>query len=336
MRVKGDDGYRVYGAIVISRQLVALQQEINGVREGKDIEAVHRMRVASRRLRAALPLFRECLPGKKYPTWLKRVRSITRDLASARDTDVQLDALRKFYQSLPDPHYRPGVRRLSLRLRQRRAKIQVRVLKDLDRLEASRTLEDMSTYLAPLLARQHQTYLYTPYIYQRAFEAISGSLEAFLSFDAYVSQPERVAELHAMRIAAKKLRYTMEAFASIYAGELKEHLQVLRKVQEALGDIHDYDVWKIALPLFIEEETQRSLDYFGHTRAMRRIEPGIQFYQQTVQENRDRSYQDFVPYWQGLQARGIWESLNQTIQAPYHAYEETLRPEEPIQGEAGV
>jgi inorganic triphosphatase YgiF len=70
--------------------LDAFSKEIEGVESGQDIEYIHRMRVASRRLRAALPLFFSCIPEKKYRVWMLEIQKITRALGEARDTDVQI------------------------------------------------------------------------------------------------------------------------------------------------------------------------------------------------------------------------------------------------------
>ncbi len=55
----------VFGAEIILRHLTALEQEIEGVRLAEDIECIHRMRVATRRLRNALSLFADCFSQKK-------------------------------------------------------------------------------------------------------------------------------------------------------------------------------------------------------------------------------------------------------------------------------
>src|SRR5512145_2616192 len=75
--------------------LEAFTREIHGVKEGQDIEYIHRMRVASRRLRAALPLFRICFPRKQYLRWMQELTKITRALGEARDADVQIASLEK-------------------------------------------------------------------------------------------------------------------------------------------------------------------------------------------------------------------------------------------------
>jgi len=55
-----------FGADVIEKHLMAMTKEIEGVVNSEDIEYIHRMRVASRRLRSALPLFRACFRKIKF------------------------------------------------------------------------------------------------------------------------------------------------------------------------------------------------------------------------------------------------------------------------------
>lgn len=316
MAHKPDEGYCVYGAGNLIRQVQAFNQEIEGVRLAKDIEFLHRMRVASRRLRTALAVFDACLPPKRLARWTKYLRQITQALGAARDTDVQIALLEQFYRDLPDPTYQPGVRRLLLRLRQRREKLQKKVLLDLDALETGGVLAEMQQRLEPIAARQEQTYLYTPFTYQSGFETIAAEIEKFLSYEEYIQQPERIEELHAMRIAAKHLRYTMEVFAPIYPDQLKPAMTAIRRVQEALGNIHDCDVWTISLPQFLEAETRRTQKYFGHTRQMKRVEPGVNFFLQDRQETREKTYQDFVAYWAKLKAQNTWQNLYRSLQIP--------------------
>jgi len=56
-----DESFCLFGAEAVLKRLEALEQEINGVCKADDIECVHRMRVASRRLRSTFAIFEECL-----------------------------------------------------------------------------------------------------------------------------------------------------------------------------------------------------------------------------------------------------------------------------------
>ena len=317
MSRQADAAIRVFGAGVLLNHLQALQREVEGVRQARDIEYIHRMRVASRRLRSALELFYDCLPVKKYTRWEAQVRAITRAMGAARDTDVQIDLLEHFLSSIESPDFRPGIRRLLLRLGQSRAKLQAGVLTALEAFEDNHTFVDMEGKLGPRAALKAQVYLFTPTLFQRSFDAITGHLDAVLAYEPFIYQPEKVAELHAMRIAAKQMRYILEAFAPLYEEELSEYIQAIRKIQDLLGEIHDADVWAIYLPRFILKERQRTLKYLGHTRPMSRLEPGLLHFLQDRQKIRVQKYEEFLALWQELKSRDLWQELHKAIQVPF-------------------
>ena len=85
-----------YGAGYLLHQLAAMRNEMPGVRSRSDIEYIHRMRVATRRFRSALPLFALCFPEKRMRRWRRRLRGVARALGEARDADVQIEYLAKY------------------------------------------------------------------------------------------------------------------------------------------------------------------------------------------------------------------------------------------------
>ena len=327
MEHEQDAGYLLFATEALLKRLQALTQEMDGVRQAQDIEYIHRMRVASRRLRSAITLFEECLPRKKLPDWQKQVRRITRALGAARDTDVQIDLLDKVLRHLQEPsaddvdqdarRYSPGIERLRLRLRQRREKLQVDVSGALDAWEASQVTEEMGQTLRQQLvqARLSQVEPASPRVYQQAYLITSLRLEEMLAYDACVYHPEQIEELHAMRIAAKRLRYTMEVFASLYDDGLKQPLQTVREVQDVLGDIHDCDVWVQVLPQFMAEERARTLKYFGHARSFGRLKAGLAYLQQERQQYRAERFQEFAEFWQQTLGKDVWGDLRQTLRS---------------------
>jgi CHAD domain-containing protein len=315
---KSDESYCLFGAKALLKRLQDVAKEIDGVRKADDIERIHDMRVATRRVRSAMPLFEKCLPGKSSKKWNREMKRVTQALGTARDADVQIDFLQGSLDSLTDTSYRPGIQRLMLRLQQKREKAQGKVLKAMDRLEMSGVLEQMGGTLRQMRvqARMHHADESSPYVYERAYLAISFRLENMLAYETYVTQPERIEELHAMRIAAKRLRYTMEVFEPLYQDDLKQPIKTARKVQTLLGDIHDCDVWVDYVPQFLEEEQERTLEYFGHARPFGRLKPGILYLRQERQEQREKLYTEFVGFWQELQAQNTWDNLLELISQP--------------------
>ncbi|MFC1714578.1 CHAD domain-containing protein [Candidatus Poribacteria bacterium] len=318
------DSYCLFGAKSLLNRLQNVAKEIDGVRKADDIERIHDMRVATRRMRSALALFEECLPGKKVKVWNKQMRRVTRALGTARDTDVQMDFLQGFLDGVTESRYRAGIQRLLLRLRQQRDSAQGKVLKAMDQLELSGVLEDMGKTLRRIRvhARMNHVDENAPFVYQQAYLTISLRLEDMLAYETYVTQPERMEELHAMRIAAKRLRYTMEVFEPLYRGDLKQPLKTVRKIQTMLGDIHDCDVWVEHLPQFLGEERARTVEYYGHARPLNRLKTGILYLQQERHEHRMELYREFVEFWQQTQEQNFWDNLLEQLSQPLS---ETLR-----------
>jgi CHAD domain-containing protein len=105
-------------------QAIILQEE--GVLSG-DIEAVHDMRVASRRLRVALSNFAVCCAPDENRRMRKLLGRLAEALGEVRDLDVMIAALKQYQTSLPPDRRRPVgaiIRRLQARRRQRRHQLE--------------------------------------------------------------------------------------------------------------------------------------------------------------------------------------------------------------------
>jgi CHAD domain-containing protein len=309
------DSYYLFGLQVLQERLPPLAKEVEGVRAAEDIECVHRMRVASRRMRNALALFGEDLPRKHYDAWRGEMRRITQALGAARDTDVQVAWVQNFLKHIADETQRVGVERLLLRLRQQRARLQDKVGQALDRLEDKRIFDDMDETLHELLvyARVYEVETLPTDLYRRANEAIRLRLEEFLTYEPHVPYPERSAELHQMRIAAKHLRYTLEVFEPLYDRALRKPIKIVKEIQELLGEVHDCDVWIGYVPWFIEKERARTLRYFGEAVPAQAFVPGLYALEEDRRQQRWRSYYIFRHFWELTQEKGIWEHIREAV-----------------------
>lgn len=117
--VPGLDGSTTYAEA--ARATVAVRAEevfehAAGVLDTEDIERVHDMRVATRRLRAVLEVFAPCFDRKAHRDVLRDVKALADALGARRDPDVQLAALESFAAAVPAED-RPGVELLARRLR---------------------------------------------------------------------------------------------------------------------------------------------------------------------------------------------------------------------------
>jgi len=308
--------------------LDAFSSEIAGVQEAQDIEYIHRMRVASRRLRAALPLFSTCFGEKQYTKWMRELTGITRALGQARDADVQiawleksLKRLRKEGDAVADrtktgnPSMEPALRFLLLDLQKRRGNLQKRVLSALSVLEKSRVITEMQDAFSSLKVSTGPGTgrLALHGIPPVAAFRISRRLMTLLSFEPWVKDPEAVAEHHATRIAAKKLRYTMEVYGLIYRQGLKKPLARVKKLQEILGDVHDCDVWidHITEILLRERSLLRSGKKAGQpdTSTIASLKEVLK----DRESERKRRYRQFVTSWYAFVRAHIWEDLRTTL-----------------------
>ncbi len=309
-KTRGDPGIFAFAASILVNSVEALQKEIEGVRSSEDIEYIHRMRVASRRLRSALGVFNASLPVKKQAEWMRTIRRLTRALGEARDTDVQIELITHVLEGIKDQKFKPGINRILLRLTQQRENLQQDVKGSLDDLEKSKACTQI---ISRLSSPRNEPVEFSPALFQLAYSIINEKLNDFLSYEVFLRQPDNTAMLHAMRIAAKRFRYAMEIFAPIYPDELTLPLQAARKSQQILGDIHDCDVWIVFLPGFEEKERKRIQKFYGHNRPLYRITPGIQYFLENRTTAREKAYRDFLKVWRKWREQEIWLSLRETI-----------------------
>jgi CHAD domain-containing protein len=101
-----EEPFGAAAARVVSVRADELLEQSDGVLDTGDIERVHDMRVASRRLRAAMEVFEPCFPRKRFCTALKEVKAIADALGERRDRDVSIVALETFGEALAAPDRR--------------------------------------------------------------------------------------------------------------------------------------------------------------------------------------------------------------------------------------
>lgn len=311
------DAICVYGAQIMQKYLAAMAGEVEGVRHSKDIENIHRMRVASRRMRSALAIFKGCFTKTEYKSTLTEMRTVTSALGEARDIDVQIELVQSVFAEYEnDPRLIPGMNRLLLRLGQRREAAQVHVNAALDSLHELNLIEELGRKLAPMVAAKDDVYIFSPALYQLAFTGVKTRLEELLLHTPYIQDPTNKQELHAMRISAKRLRYTLETFESLYGSQIKDFINTMKNLQDLLGLIHDMDVWAEFIPAFIEEERIRIGDYFGNERPLKRLLPGLEAFRESRLVMRAQAFADFTTLWGKIEKEGTWEKLVRLINTP--------------------
>jgi CHAD domain-containing protein len=189
-------------------------------------EGVHDRRVAIRRLRTALEVFGPALP--------KGARAVRRELKTAfaalgprRDADVAVEALQALELAAAD---QPGLKSLLAELEAERAQVVVDEHAELTSQAAGRALalaasHDGGAPAAEVLRK----------VARKRVADVRGRLEA-------LQDPRDADALHALRIAAKRLRYVLEAAAPALGDPAVKGAKAARELQTVLGDVHDCDV----------------------------------------------------------------------------------------------
>ena len=104
--LSADIPYAEAAARIVSVRAAELSEHAQGVLDTGDIERVHDMRVATRRLRAALEIFEPCFPAEPFREALREVKRLADALGERRDRDVAIATLFAFSDQMPGPDRR--------------------------------------------------------------------------------------------------------------------------------------------------------------------------------------------------------------------------------------
>ena len=128
--------FREVAARVLTERLDALMEHEAGTRAGTDPEELHDMRVASRRLRAALEAFAVCYRGKRFRQVAKQTKELTDALGGVRDSDVLLARMATYAETAP-PDEQPAIAGFIRRVESERDAHRATMLHALDDLATS-------------------------------------------------------------------------------------------------------------------------------------------------------------------------------------------------------
>lgn len=215
---------------LIRQRVSALQRTLPAAKAG-DATSVHQARVATRRLRAALPLV---ATGSKAGKLTKSVRRLTRVLGPVRELDVALLILEDLERSGEVPQ--AGIERLRASIVEERRRLQVAVRDQIDDFNLDkvrkRALAAARKHDDDKKPREGGSSATTRERASRRARRMAAAIENA----AGLYLPDR---LHEVRIAVKKLRYTLELEGTV---RNPARLRTLKNAQELLGRMHDLEV----------------------------------------------------------------------------------------------
>jgi CHAD domain-containing protein len=114
--LEGELSFREAAGRAVAVRAQEVFEHADGVLDTSDIERVHAMRVATRRLRAVLEIFSPCFPRREHRAVLRDVKALADALGERRDRDVAIESLERIAASLTGED-RPGIEHLVADLR---------------------------------------------------------------------------------------------------------------------------------------------------------------------------------------------------------------------------
>ncbi len=299
--------YCKFGAETLLGLLDGFKDNIDGVMRNEDIECVHKTRVASRKLRAALPIFRFCFEGKEFNDWIKEIKKVTRLLSEARDLDVQIIFLKDYMEKL-NATEKKWMNILFEDHKDQRDRMQSSINNELQKLKESKILEAIMSFCQ--VAQQTNATFDPNQVLEKGQWQISFRLDEFLSMEKYVHKENANLKHHEMRISAKKLRYTMEFFAPLFKNHLEEEIRTVKKYQDILGEKHDLEVWIDYIPKFIQRNK-------GNKKKAdnSKLEIMMKGFLAYIKVQRKGRYTQFVDLWDKNNENNFFANVRETTKA---------------------
>ena len=133
--------------------------------------------------------------------------------------------------------------------------------------------------------------------------------------------PTCIEELHNMRIAAKRLRYTLEIFAPTLGKDAGKLLKTVEDIQEQLGAIHDCDVLIPLLEETLEKEMERErrMARRGDAPPIHVAAEGLIPMMQRKRAEREKRYREFIAFWDKLPPEKLVAALTRVATAHENA-----------------
>jgi triphosphatase len=310
-----------------------------GARLGEDIEALHRMRVATRRLRAALALFVDALPLRAV-----RVREelgwLAEQLGVVRDLDIQLGRIREWQANMAEDS-KDAIEELAQLFDSHRVEGRRALLEALDSRRYERLVNGLVTMLEQGPSRR----------------SVAARRLALSAMPDLIAEAHRTAaraarrarrsrlpgDLHRLRIRCKRLRYSLEFAGGLYDGEVKKFVKTVAGLQDELGLINDATVAAERLAAIASAPEAEAL---SHTTVF--LMGGIAEHYRAEAQSRLSKLASPVHALKGPQwshASGVMQHRREQLEAARAAAEETaiarlaprarasvVPPEEPVTG----
>jgi len=226
--VKGDRPWSEAGEEIVEMLAKDVAKRSKAVDGKGDVDAVHDMRTTTRRLRTAITIYGEEAPDADREPVEEELKRVSRLLGAVRDLDILLKALDASDKQAARNHH--DLAPLRRAWRDERKENSERLADELNKPRFRRALDQARSLVRPSDTPTHRIATRAPALIWEHF----GQVVAY-DIDPDSADPDRI---HEVRIAAKKLRYTLEAFQDALEPGASLIVEVTA-LQDAAGDMHD-------------------------------------------------------------------------------------------------
>jgi len=238
--VAGDDHLSEAGRKVLRFHLALMLAREAGTRSGADPEDLHKMRVATRRQRAAWRVFGPAFDRRATARHEKRLRTVARRLGAVRDLDVLIDGIEAYVEeSAAD---RAALDPLVASWMRQRDAARERLLAEIDGPRYVSWLEGYRAFVQEEGAASLPVGPVQPHRVRDTFPSrIWAAYEQVRAYEAVLRWAD-ITTLHDLRIAGKWLRYTLEFVRDALGPDTDPLIARVTALQDHLGLLNDADV----------------------------------------------------------------------------------------------
>lgn len=244
--------------LILAHDLTAMLTWVPVAYANSNIEGVHQVRVALRRMRAATSIFSKAMPQNILTKWTEEMRWLASSLGSARDLDVFInESLIPIAGKTPFTH---GETMLLELTQNRSSQLYAEVQNTLDSTRYHTFVEEFSRWLEsnqwfqgdmPVKDRLKMTQSVRHF----AIKSLNKRFQklCLLGEDLTLLSDE---QLHAVRIECKKMRYATDFFSTLFSEDkIKQFIRQLKAIQTILGLMNDVAILPNTLNALLEGVT---------------------------------------------------------------------------------
>jgi len=325
-----DPSFRLAASQVLDERSAQISALARGVLDLTDPEPAHNLWLATRRLRAALEVFRPCIGRPDYRGGREEAMRLSRAVGRRREIDVAIEAYRAIGAEM-DPPGAEGIERVIARLRgdQSEANRELAQLVHGRRMQAFRVrIEEIADASAGTEAAERAAeYRPVEALPDETVALVAKRLDRLRSAAPQSLETQSPRAQRRMGVAAERLRYALELTGDALGSQAHTARRAARGLQEILGEIRDCD---FAVPPGretiggLEEEDVATL--LERARGSRDLDPilvqaapnraayrGVELAIVHLLARRRMLYERFKRLWLEQSRQGVWVALETSL-----------------------